>query len=317
MVKSNPMEFELTPEIVDEVVFSMEDQTGRYIFDSSEACCAPAGSQQGDVGAVFDSSDDRYYSIPSWDSVSGFRMMERFVAQLRNPIAREELRAALAMGHGVFRNFKDILKANPEIERQWYRFKERSMRAIVLAWYNDLRDYWGLSRVGEEPEDTEDIVAEDFTFRIAERRDDASIRALCEEAERSITEGLSGDLSLVVSGLHRSQVDHGLSSASRLVILAESPEEDVAACALSCPCNEEGSRVALLCALAVTPAYRGMGLGKDLLDRTARQWARAGFRYLIISSPVVPPHLVQALQRRSFTQLGHVSVLDLSSAEHH
>jgi GNAT superfamily N-acetyltransferase len=311
------MEFELTPEIVDEVVFSMEDQTGRFIFDSSEVRCVPAGSQQGAVGAVFDSSDDRYYSIPSWDSVSGFRMMERFVAQLRNPIAREELRAALAMGQGVFRNFKDILKVNPEIERQWYRFKERSMRAIVLSWYNDLRDYWGLSRVGDEPEETEDIVAEDFTFRAAEGRDEASVRALCEEAELSITEGLSGDLALVVSSLHRGQVAHGVSSASRLVLLAESPEEDAAACAVSCPSGEEGSRAVLLCALAVSPAYRGMGLGKELLDRTARHWARAGFRYLLISSPVVPPHFTQALQRRSFTQLGHVSVLDLSSAEHH
>jgi len=161
------MEFELTSEITDEIIFAMEDQTGRYLYDTVESRCvtgrqgadnrkgaglpsAAPGSANGSIG-LDDDEDDRYYSIPPWDSVSGFRMMDRFVAQLRNPLVREELRDALSAGQGVFRNFKNILKGHPEVERLWYQYKEREMRSIVLDWYNSLRDYWGLERIGAEP----------------------------------------------------------------------------------------------------------------------------------------------------------------------
>jgi len=126
------MEFDLTPEITDEIIFAMEDQTGHFLYDSAECRCVSVREES-------DEDDDRYFAIPVWDSVSGFRMMDRFAAQLRNPVVREELRSALSAGHGVFRNFKNILRGHPEVERLWYQFKERELRRIVFDWYNSLR----------------------------------------------------------------------------------------------------------------------------------------------------------------------------------
>jgi hypothetical protein len=145
------MQFELTDEIRNLIVFAMEDQGNSYLFDSVD--------QKTVIESTIDFVDeDRYYKIPTWDSMKGFKLMERFISILRNPLAREELRGVLLSGKGVFRNFKNVLHQYPEVEKLWFSFKEKEMRLIVSNWYDTFLDSWGLEKLGFEPEENSDVV---------------------------------------------------------------------------------------------------------------------------------------------------------------
>ena len=145
------------------------------------------------------------------------------ITGIDDPVVREELRTALSAGHGVFRNFKDILRSHPEIERLWYSFKDREMRNIVLEWYNSLRDFWGLERIGSEPEETEEIVSHDFSFREADQNDEVAVDVLLTSIEDEIAESLAPGLSDAIEELSAriSDPDDG---AGECVIVADSPE---------------------------------------------------------------------------------------------
>ena len=82
------MQFELTDEIRNLIVFAMEDQGNGYLFDSVDKITVIESSIE-DIEKI---DDERYYKIPTWDSIKGFKLMERFISLLRNPLAREELR---------------------------------------------------------------------------------------------------------------------------------------------------------------------------------------------------------------------------------
>ncbi len=312
-VKINHMEFELTPEIIDEIIFSMEDQTGHFLFDSVDVRCIQASGENAPSGdTVFEDGDDRYYVIPVWDSISGFRMMDRFVAQLRNPVVREDLRLALSSGHGVFRNFKNILREHPEIERMWYRFKQREMRAIVLEWYNSLRDFWGLERIGMEPEETDEIVSQDFSFRFLKSGEHNAVSALFEAARQEVRMDLPPELATALMTLNDRHSGSGHDGDSILVV--ETMDDEVVAFAVSAPVPESGVHCVLVSVLFVLPSFRGMGIGKELLSRITAHWAGRGFRWILFSASPVPNSFFPVLHRAGFIEKGHVSVLDLSES---
>ncbi len=304
------MEFDLTPEITDEIIFAMEDQNGLFLYDSAECRCVDGAS----VGAGKPGEDenaDRFFAIPQWDSVSGFRMMDRFVAQLRNPLVREELRSALTSGRGVFRAFKNALKTHAEIERLWFQFKEREMRRIVLEWYNGLRDYWGLEHVGPEPEETAEIVAQDFHFReLAADDDEIGLSALMDSIELEIAESQPVALGDAISELSERVV--GADGENEFRLAAENMDGELVAVAISTPIPEGSFLSAQITALAVYPEFRGLGIGKELLARTTEYWSQRGYRWLVFAAPTIPSAFLPALRRAGFVSLGHASVLDLS-----
>jgi GNAT superfamily N-acetyltransferase len=306
------MEFELTPELSGEIIFAMEDQTGHFLFDSSELRCVSAPERKDQKS---DEDDDRYYAIPGWDSISGFRIMDRFVSQLRNPVVREELRTALSAGHGVFRNFKDILRSHAEIERLWYSFKDREMRNIVLEWYNTLRDFWGLERIGSEPEETDEIVSHDFSFRESNPNDEVALDVLLTSLEDEIAESLAPGLADAIGELCEriSDPDDG---AGECAIVADSPEGELVGAAFSVPIPEDSFLSAQITMIGVFPEYRGLGIGKELLAKTVEHWTDKGYRWLLFSSPVLPPEFDRVLHRVGFSPSGQISVLDLSDGHH-
>ncbi|MFW6313725.1 MAG: UPF0158 family protein, partial [Spirochaetota bacterium] len=168
----------LTRELIDQIVFGMENQDREYVLDTEEATVIPA--EQIPEGAPA----ERYLSLPAWRSVDGYNLMEQFVATLHNPIFRSRLRAILASGRGVFRQFKDTVRERREIERLWFNFKERAMRDLVTDWYNDLREHEGLERLEAMVAETEtdQLVESDFAFRGVEAGEVELIRSLDREA---------------------------------------------------------------------------------------------------------------------------------------
>jgi len=105
-------------------------------------------------------------------------------------MVREELNSALGRGRGVFRAFKDTLGRYPEAEKLWFSFKEKEMKLEIIRWYNGLREEWGLERIGMEPEETGDLVLEDFRFRPFRKEDltgAGELHRMCVEENKKNT----------------------------------------------------------------------------------------------------------------------------------
>lgn len=282
------MQFELTEALIDQILFAMEDQKTEHLLDAANGVVVDVdGGDPSEPGTEIDPEEEnqdgtpRYLSLPGWLPADGFRLMERFSASLHNPIVREELVSALDRGRGVFRAFKDVLSARPEVERLWFSFKEREMRREILEWYNALREEWGLERIGEEPEETEDLVLEDFRFRPGTAGDSAAageLLALCRD------QFSCRDVPIALSGPELRSV------------VAETAREDFAGFVLA----ELSGGVARVRALDVHPDYRGLGVGEELLDRILSLLEEARIDDVLIDLPEASSAFSRVLYRHGF-----------------
>jgi GNAT superfamily N-acetyltransferase len=269
------MKFELNQELIEMIIFSMENQSTAYYLDTHKLNVVAEDDIEDylqDHEEKPDESgetafDERFISIPEWRSVDGYNLMEKFVASLHNPIFRERLRNILASGRGVFRQFKDTVKEKKEIERLWYSFKEREMRQVVREWYNDLREQWGLERMELKGTETEQLIITDFVFgndvirwrREISEGDRAAFAEMFEERGDAYVEW--------VMQSNRKGFPDPLDDAS-LVITAETPAEEFAGFAWGLREDlSDGRMIFLLFQLYVMPEYRGLGLGTGLFER--------------------------------------------------
>jgi len=256
------MAFQLTREIVDQIIFGMENQEQEFVVEV----------ETGEVVRNSSTEEGReYVPIPEWRSVDGYHLMERFVTSLRNPIYRERLRDILASGRGVFRQFKDAIKEQREIERMWFRFKEREMRRVVHEWYNELREQWGLERLEFElEEETDDLVREDFVLG-----EDSEITA--EELSVYRSRMLEAALSELPE-TERAVIEAGWpvvdATENRICWSARTPEGERAAvlCARFADSGTDGPLV--LEVLYAEPLYRGLGIVRTLIQEFF-EWAEA------------------------------------------
>jgi len=289
------MHFELTDALVDELVFAMEDQEHDFVLDAVRGIVVDRDSEEEYESDDEDIADDdgRYVAVPDWSSADGFRLMERFAASLHNPIVREELTRALDRGRGVFRAFKNTLTNHPEVEKLWFAFKTREMRREVLNWYNALREEWGLERLGEEPEETEDLVLEDFRFRPAIDEDGG--KAL-ELHRLSAVKGKQSGFGL-----------GPLTGLGKWAFVAETAREDFAGFILASE-NDEG---VVVDALDVQPHYRGLGVGEALLDRLLKHLDTGSASRLSFKLPIAADAFSRVLLREGFQVAETRYVLDL------
>jgi len=274
------MQFELSPALIDEILFFMEDQEGEFLLDTQEGIVISADDSEFDD----DAEEGRYIVLPEWDSSEGFRMMGHFAATLRNALVREELSAALDRGRGVFRAFKNTLSQYPETEKLWFAYKEREMKRVVISWYNALRESWGLELIGEEPEDIEGLALEDFSFREGSAQDVPHAEKLhknClgESVGADVLVGMGewvfpGDISF--AALTAGGDFAGYVSAQRV------------------------SDTLRVCALETEPEYRGLGLGKTLLARLLEKADSLKIDNVIIDLPAEQEFFSRALLREEF-----------------
>ena len=274
------MQFELSSALIDDILFSMEDQDGEFLVDTREGLVVSAE----DEGFDSEAAEGRYIPLPEWDSSGGFRLMERFAATLRNALVREELSAALDSGRGVFRAFKNTLARYPETEKLWYAFKEREMKRVVIEWYNALRESWGLELIGEEPEDIEGLALEDFSFSEGLAAD----MPHAEKLRKSCLEEYGG--ADVFRGMGEWAFPGDVSFVSR------SAGGDFAGYISA----KKESGALRVCALEIEREYRGLGLGKALLARLLEKADSLGIGDIIIDLPAEQEFFSRALLRESF-----------------
>ncbi len=257
------MQDELSKELIDQIIFGMENQDSDFCFDLEKNIVLP--SDQIDR----DAPEDRFVSLPEWNSTMGFQLMERFATTLRNPIFRETLRECLSSGRGVFRKFKNALKDRPDIERLWFRFKEKEMRAHVYEWYNACREAYGLDpiEVGDADE-TEELVLSDFRIGTPV---EADLRMLLDLDGSAFFEAYRELPEQVVEELYR-RSRPGTEPEPDEIIVAETPKGEISAFLWFETEELDGDfRLVLLRQLYVMEEYRGLGLARTLIDRFVRE----------------------------------------------
>ena len=252
------MEFELSPEVFDQVIFAMEDQGSNAYIHRRDGTLVPQPPHD----------PSEFVPLPAWKPVDGFYLMERFVASVSNHHVRQQLRAALSTGRGVFRSFKNVLKQSRDLERRWYRFKEREMRRVVLDWYNQEREAAGLERLGPEPEETDDLTVSDFVVLPAGAAHLDGAHLVDVEALMELRLVPARDL-----GSHLERRRCELAAPASHLVVACAPQDEVVGMAWARACGVERWD---LVQLAVMPYYRGLGLAARLLQALADVAAEHG-----------------------------------------
>ncbi|MBN1648136.1 MAG: GNAT family N-acetyltransferase [Spirochaetales bacterium] len=309
-------EFDLSPEIVDQLMYAMENQNELYFFDTATQTLVsgPSGDEEMEEDA------DRYLGIPVWNSSDGFMLMEKFTGTLRNPLIRENLREILSGGRGVFRNFKHELKKHAELERLWFNFKEREMKNRIARWYNDLRELWGLERIGIEVDETDELIISDFEISEGSCGFDSLIAELDRKAYEEIFAGYPRKLADYFYAKNRkdgcplplpfffftARTPGGELAGFiwfRQIDLEPVPED-----ALQRP-----SLVFDLLQIYVLPEYRGLGLASLLLDKTADFAFSREADWLFLDLFVQNKGLADCLLSRGFEPSGTVFRLPVRS----
>ena len=280
------MRFDLSPALIDEILYVMEDQGGEFLLDTSKGIILNATNGDG-PSFVEESEYERYIALPKWGPPDGFRLMGRFTAGLRNTPVRQELSAALDRGKGVFRAFKDTLARYPETEKLWFAYKDSEMKRKVIVWYNALREAWGLELIGEEPEDIASLALEDFRFREGTPGDAVQARGLHEACMGEILDG--GGMALAGMGEWVFPGD--------ISFVTETAGGDFAGYV----CAVRPSKTSLrICAIEVQGEYRGLGLGKSLVARLL-EWADGhGIPQVMIDLPAGQEYFSRVLLREFF-----------------
>jgi len=251
-------DFRLTRELADQIVFGMENQDHEFYLDLDSQTVVPEPPDLSD-------DSERYVGLPPWRSVDGYNLMERFVASLRNPIYRERLRAILASGRGVFRQFKQALAERDDIERLWFAFKQREMRGLVSEWVNDLRELRGLDRLElSEDEETLPLIASDFVISPGGASHVQIVRKLDRESFAETHDGDSPALVDLLYDFHRrGELDP--ESPDSEILVAETPAQDLAGFVWSVRLRSGAAVVSVVAQIYVIPEYRGLGLASALL----------------------------------------------------
>jgi ribosomal protein S18 acetylase RimI-like enzyme len=287
------MHFELSKALKDSIVFFMEDQYGSFFVDTREGTVVSTEDPEKEFepDADFSETDSdgtpRYIDLPEWDSSAGYRMMELFTAGFKNTLIRTKLKTALDQGKGVFRAFKDVLASYPEAEKAWYAFKDREMEREILAWYNGLRESWNMERIGAEPEESGELILEDFQFRPARQEDRSG-------AEK----------------LHRLCIEENLDLfGTRFPFPGDFPgpchliaEDSGGAFAAQAAASCEGGPVRIVL-LEVAPEYRGLGLGGALLGRLLADLDKRSLSPIVLDLPRSEENFSRALIRENFSPI--------------
>ena len=297
----------MTDELMYQVIFCMEDQSGAYLFDMADGVPIQKEFTVGDN----EEKKARYQELPSWKPADGFRIMEKFVSSLRNPIFRERLKESLSMGKGVFRSFKNNLKEEPAIERLWFYFKEREIKRSIYIWYEQLSEISFLEQLGEPEQDISDLILSDFV--ITENRAKWADYIL-NIGESRLNDEFSGvDYPLNEILVQEYQKTWSKFDENWLIIFVESSLEDFAGFIGAEPLSpDESTLVFSVKHLYVEPRYRGLGIFKLLADSLCSRAAGIGADKVIIElsgkSSVISP----ALEQRGFVPFSERFSLDLA-----
>lgn len=319
--------FELSAELIDQIIFGMENQDHLFLLDLEhlKIYTGEELEEESVANPGLDPESGDFAVIPEWRSVDGYNLMERFVADLKNPLVKLELHGILQSGRGVFRQFKNCLKEHREVEKLWFSYKDREMKQRVLDWFNGIRESRGLEALKGDIFEAEDLVLSDFIIR---QVDDPDELERVGQWDRQVFAGMYSD-SLEAGYWYSFRRDHlpGVADSDNgsLVLgvylpdmelcgflwalhdeLGEGPLGDVRGDGSAQPSvgSAENSgplrSVGHILQLFVEPAYRGLGIATTLLEHYLEIVSRENLEVVTIENWSGSSYISNMLERLGF-----------------
>lgn len=297
------MVFELTDELTDSIISALENQEQQFAVDASSGTLV-------DILQV-ECDEDSYYMVPSWSSADGFALMEQFVNGLHSPMARIDLLTVLRSGRGVFRGFKDVLKSYPEVEKKWHYFKNKQLINYVNQWYNSLRETWGLEKLDCEVEETDELLHDDFTFLPYDSSCDcAEVLETLDLVAKEYCTGFPEEVGLALADLWKYKSDEQFEK-NACGFVCRSYSKEFTGCILFSPCLKNAPDTVLLTSFFVQKKYRGLGIGRELLEQALTELKNRHFKWVLIANTIIPETITPLLLRTGFKQIGSGYIADL------
>lgn len=295
-------QFELTSELIEQIIFAMENQKDTFYLDSHVPTVV-SGDAVGNIKG-------KAYELPLWEPSDGYRLMEQFVLSLRNPVYREYLSSILHGGSGVFRKYKDALNQRPDIEKKWFLFKEKNMKERVIDWYNTLRLEWGLDAWDVEYNGEYSPVLTDFAINKEKGQNLEILAAMDLEAFKEIYNQFPEDYVLDLFRRHRDGFEPDVSDDST-IYLAESPEGEIVGFLwITSEVLEEGTVLGRIRQIYVLPEFRGLGLGEKLKEAALVDERLKASGIIEIDIPAGAEFIGNSLQQMGFQKTGTMMVLN-------
>ncbi len=258
---------DITEEILERVVYGMENQKDRLLLDPSNGLLRPETDDDG-----------TFIPLPSWGPTDGYRLMDGFAGSLPDTDFRDRLLEILHSGNSVFRHFKDALKERPELEGLWRRYKKREMRRTALSWLSRWSEALTLEMLGPEPEEYGELSSAEFTIRDAEPGDWEIIREWDKLAESEAFPELPDDE--LNSIMLRERGEAGITGGE--VIVAEGPSAVIVGFSWIVIGGDFGRREGRLIQVYVLPDLRGLGIGRMLAGESMKRAEDKGAEFLSV-----------------------------------
>jgi GNAT superfamily N-acetyltransferase len=290
MERGMPEQFKMTAELMDQIIFGMENQKEDLLLDGDSGLVVPRSTLSKEELTL----EERYLDLPEWTPTDGFHLMEGFASALKNPIYRERLRDILNSGRGVFRGFKNVLKERPDLEKKWFLYKERLMKQRVREWYSELSAYWDALDAGDEPVETEDLFLEEFSILDISGSDPVLLeyrRDFFSEVYKSCPENLR-KLMVRQADWRNRHPDFALKAVTA---------EGLISGVINGFIDESDDEFFLFIdSLYVLPEFRGAGVASGLIDRAAEESFRKGISRIVFTLPPEGDVMLENLKRKGF-----------------
>jgi GNAT superfamily N-acetyltransferase len=291
--------FQLTPEIIDMIIFGMEYQSDKYCVDIKTGDVLPETEIFGTSGT--EDVDSSVISVPDWLPADGFQVMESFVAIIHNPSYKETLRKVLSAGKGAFRNFKNIVNEHKTLTQQWHLHKDKVMRAKVIEWYNLNTEILKYNDIEENTDETENLILSDFIFSV-----DCSKwnNLIDDKSEQSIRESL-GDQEKILADylIVKNKSWLNIPGNTHVFVCAETIDGEFAG-SISGGIIEIGDThgfIAVANAIWVEKKFRGMGIARQLIDDFSKNAVLLKVERIIFELPGRGSLLISALEARGLS----------------
>lgn len=306
------MTFELTDSIKNDIIFAMEDQNSQSVFNAAENRVVSVLKNTDGQEKSLKADEELLYSLPGWTSDDGFNLMEAFSENCRSPLARNELKKCLQSRRGVFRNFKNILKAYPDVEKRWSVFKTKIMLSKINRWYNDLREVWGLEFLEEDSADeTEELVRNDFEFKEYDSdRDKECVDRAVEIMSDEYKSSFEDEIGIAIAEMWRYQSAF-VKSENKSGFVCYSHLKEFLGCILFSSCLSSAKKTAVLTDFFVFQNYRGLGIGRELFQKCLEKAKSNGIQWVLFSNTIIPESMEHLLSKFSFEKLGSGYIVDL------
>ena len=298
------MQFELTDSLTDEIISAMENQDVEYTVYAAEGQLVVSDSDGNKP------DDEQFYSLPEWTPSDGFELREEFVNNLHAPLAHEELKEALHSGRGVFKNFRNVLKNYPEIDKRWQIYKHRFMSARINEWYNSLREIWGLEKLDQLPESDENLVHDDFSFKEYDSTADKQTILLNITADSCEDEILPLEVKRAFYGLWRNQFEQ-MNANGQTGYICSSLSDEFAGCITASPLSQNQEKIIGITSLFVSEQFRGLGIGTELINMCISSLKNCGKEWVFIPNTIAPDILQPLLTRTGFRKISSGYILSL------